>query len=144
MFRIRISGARADTRARDEPQYLTPLVLPLSDTVSVLQRLGVDRHQSTVHRWVQEADLQPIDGVEPNHVAIDETVIQLNDERYWLYAAADPDTNRLLHIRLFSTGTTANTSMFLSGLREKYQVDDATFLVDGAPWLQTACQWHGL
>jgi len=29
----------------------------LSLSVSVLERLGVDRHRSTVHRWVQKADL---------------------------------------------------------------------------------------
>lgn len=93
---------------------------------------------------MQKADLQPAGGANPNHVAVDETVIQLNDGRYWLYAAVDPDTNRLLQVELFSTGTTANTSMFLSGLREKHRVDNATVLVDGAPRLQTACQWHGL
>ncbi|WP_423750602.1 IS6 family transposase [Salinirarus marinus] len=117
--------------------------LSLSDTVSILEMLGVDRHRSTVHRWVQKADLQPTDGADPNHVAVDETVIQLNDERYWLYAAVDPNTNRLL-LRLYPTRTTAITSMFLSELREKHQIDDATFLVDGAPWLQAACHRHGL
>ena len=40
-------------------------------------------------------------GAEPDHVTVDETVIQPNDERYWLYAAVDPDTNRLLHMELF-------------------------------------------
>ena len=34
--------------------------------------------------------------------------------------------------------------MFLSDLREKHQVDDAIFLVDGAPWLQAACHRDGL
>ena len=34
--------------------------------------------------------------------------------------------------------------MFLSELREKHLVDDALFLVDGAPWLQAACHRHGL
>jgi len=106
--------------------------LSLSDTVSILEILGADRHRSTVHRWVQKANLQPTDGAEPNQVAVDEAVIQLNDERYWLYAAVEPDTNRLLHVRLYSTRT-ANTSMFLSELREKQRVDDGTFLVDGAP-----------
>ena len=118
--------------------------LSLSDTVSILEMLGVDRHRSTVHRWVQKADLQPTDGADPNHVAVDETVIQLNDERYWLYAAVDPDTNRLLHVRLYPTRNTAITSMFLSELREKHQVHDAVFLVDGSPWLQAACHRHGL
>jgi transposase-like protein len=118
--------------------------LSLSDTVSILERLGVDRHRTTVHRWVQKADLQPTGGATPNHVAVDETVIQLNDERYWLYAAVDPDTNRLLHVRLFPTRTQALTEMFLSELREKHLVDDAVFLVDGAPWLQAACHRLGL
>ncbi|MFC6987641.1 IS6 family transposase [Haloplanus sp. GCM10025708] len=118
--------------------------LSLSDTISILDRLGVDRCRSTVHNWVQKADLQPLDGADPDHVAVDETVIQLNDEQYWLYAAVDPATNRLLHVRLFPTRTQALTEMFLSELREKHLVDDAIFLVDGAPWLQAACHRHGL
>jgi len=69
--------------------------------------------------------------------------IQLNSERYWLYAAVDPDTNRLLHVQLYPRRT--NTiSMFLSEFREKHQVDDAVFPVDGAPWLPAACHRHGL
>jgi len=62
----------------------------------------------------------------------------------WLYAAVDPHTNRLLHIPLYPTRTTAITSMFFSGLREKHHVNDAVFLVDGAPWLQAACHRLGL
>jgi len=118
--------------------------LSLSNTISVLDTLGVERCRSTVHNWVQKADLQPTNGANPDHVAVDETVIQLNDERYWLYAAVDPATNRLLHVRLFPTRTLALTEMFLAELREKHLVDDATFLVDGAPWLQAACHRHGL
>lgn len=118
--------------------------LSLSDTVSVLEKFGVDRCRSTVHNWVQKADLQPTAGADSDHVAVDETVIRLNDERYWLYAAVDPATNRLLHIRLFPTRTQALTEMFLSELREKQHVDDALFLVDGAPWLQAACHRLGL
>lgn len=65
--------------------------LSLSDTISILDRLGVERCRSTVHNWVQKADLQPLDGANPDHVTVDETVIQLNDERFWLYAAVDPE-----------------------------------------------------
>jgi transposase-like protein len=118
--------------------------LSLSNTISILDILGVDRCRLTVHNWVQKADLQPTDGADPDHVAVDETVIQLNDERYWLYAAVDPATNRLLHVRLFPTRTLALTEMFRTELREKHLVDDATFLVDGAPWLQAACHRHRL
>jgi putative transposase len=56
--------------------------LSLSDTVSVLEIFGVKRARSTVHNWVHKADLQPEDGQSPDHVAVDETVIRLNDEQY--------------------------------------------------------------
>jgi putative transposase len=118
--------------------------LSLSDTISILDRLGVERCRTTVHNWVQKADLQPLDGGNPDHVAVDETVIQLNDERFWLYAAVDTDTNRLLHIKLSPTRNQAITEMFLAELRDKHLVDDAIFLVDSAPWLQAALHRHGL
>jgi len=72
--------------------------LPLSDTVSVLAYVGVERCRPTVHNWVQKANLQPEEGYNPDYVAVDETVIQVNDQRYWLFAAVNPDTSRLLHV----------------------------------------------
>jgi transposase-like protein len=66
----------------------------------------------------------------------------VNDQRYWLFAAVDPDTNRLLYVRLFPTRTQALTEMFLAELREKYLLDHAIFLIDGAPWLQAACHHY--
>jgi transposase-like protein len=74
---------------------------------------------------------------DPDHVAVDETVIQLNNERFWLYAAVDPASNRLLHVKLFPTRNQTITKMFLTELREKY-------LVDSAPWLQAALHRHDL
>lgn len=117
--------------------------LSLSDTVSVLESFGVNRARSTVHNWVQKVELQPTTGRNPDHVAIDETVIQLTDQRYWLYAAVDPHTNEFLHLRLFPTQNTAVTSIFLSELIKKHDVKDAMFLVDSAPWLQAALHRHG-
>jgi len=118
--------------------------LSLSNTVSVLDKLGVKRSRKAVHDWVQKADLQPDGGEAPNQVALDESVIRINDQQYWLYAAVDPATNKFLHIRLFTTYTTALTEIFLRELREKHDVDDAVFLVDDADWLKTALQRHGL
>jgi len=112
--------------------------LSLSDTVRVLDSFGVKRARSTVHNWVQKADLQPTDGKSPNHVVIDETVIQLNNQRFWLYAAVDPETNEFLHVQLFPTRTIVLTKQFLQELQEKHDVADSAFLVDGAPWLQAA------
>ena len=93
---------------------------------------------------VQKADLQSTDGADLEHVAVDETVIQLNDEQFWLYAAVDPETNRLLHMTFSPTRKQAITEMFLAGLKEKHLVGDALFLVDSAPWLQAALHRHGL
>src|SRR6056297_42353 len=118
--------------------------LSLSNTVSFLEVFGVERVRSTVHNWVHKADLQPRDGQQPDHVAVDETVIQLNDERYWLYAAVDPETNELLHTKLEPVRTNALAHAFYAELREKHDVDDAVFLVDGAAPLKDACSRHGL
>jgi putative transposase len=118
--------------------------LSLSNTVSILEIFGVDRARSTVHNWVHKADLQPDAGRRPNHVAVDETVIRLNDEQYWLYAAVDPDSNKLLHTTLEPTRTNVLAHTFFRELREKHDVDDAVFLVDGATPLKDACNRHGL
>jgi len=46
-------------------------------------------------------------------------MIQINDQQFWLYAAADPQTNELLHVRLFATTTTALTEIFPRQAAEK-------------------------
>jgi len=64
--------------------------LSLSNTVDLLAVVGVDRSRNAIHDWVQKADLQPEPGQSPNQVALDGTVIRVNDQHFWLYAAADP------------------------------------------------------
>lgn len=110
--------------------------LSLSNTTQVLESLGVDRAISTVPNWVNKADLEPRDGRDPDKVALDETVVKVQGERFWLYAAVDPETNVILHVSLYPTRTTALTKMFLRELSAKHDVEDAEFFVDGAPWLQ--------
>ncbi|WP_226483336.1 IS6 family transposase [Natrinema amylolyticum] len=118
--------------------------LSLSNTVRELEKFGVERSRKAVHDWVHKCNLQLADDEKPNHVALDETVIQLNEHRYWLYTAVDPETNKILHMRLYSTTTTALTERFLQELTEKHDIDDAVFLVDGAKHLQTALRRSGL
>jgi len=118
--------------------------LSLSNTVSILEIFGVKRARSTVHNWVHKADLQPEPDQSPDHVAVDETVIRLNDEQYWLYAAVDPETNELLHTRLEPTTNSIIAQTFFAELREKHDVDNAVFLIDGSHSLKDACRRHGL
>jgi len=61
-----------------------------------------------------------------------------------VYAAVDPTTNRLPHVKLATTRNQAITEILLAELREKHLVDNALFLVDPAPWLQAALHRHGL
>jgi putative transposase len=44
--------------------------------------------------------LQPATGTNPDHVVIDETVIQANNQLYRLYAAVDTETNEFLRMKL--------------------------------------------
>ena len=118
--------------------------LSLSNTVSILEIFGVSRARSTVHNWVHKAELQPEAGRNPDHIAVDETVIQLNDEQYWLYAAVDPETNELLHTALEPTTNRGIAHRFFAELREKHDVDDAVFLIDGSHSLKDACRRHSL
>jgi transposase-like protein len=103
----------------------------------------IERSRKGVHDWVHKCNLQPAEDEKPNHVALDETVIQLDEHQYWLYTAVDPKTNKILHMRLYSTTTTALTERFLQELTEKHDLDDAVFLVDGAKHLRTALRRSG-
>lgn len=56
--------------------------LSLSNTVILLEDLGVERSRTAVHNWVQKADLQPESGESPDRVAVDQKAIRINDEQY--------------------------------------------------------------
>lgn len=60
--------------------------LSLANTVELLDSLGVQRSRKAVHDLVQKADRQPESGRSPNQFALDETVIRINDQQFWLYA----------------------------------------------------------
>lgn len=75
--------------------------LSLQNTKQYLERLGVKRSRATIHDWVRKADLQSDSNVDPNQIAVDETVIRVNGQRHWLYAVVDSDTSQFPNIRLF-------------------------------------------
>ena len=110
--------------------------LSLSKTVSILENFDVDRCRSTVHYWVKQSDLEPQDGRSPDKIALDETVVKIDGEQHWLFAAVDPETNLILHVGVYTARTTVATKLFLRELQDKHEIDDAEFFVDGAPWLQ--------
>jgi transposase-like protein len=75
------------------------------DASQFLDELGVQRSHVALHHWVQKADLQPVSTVSADQLAVDEKVIRINGDDYWLYSAIDPETNEILQFRLFLTAT---------------------------------------
>jgi transposase-like protein len=71
-------------------------------------------------------------------------VIRLNDEQYWLYAAVDPETKELHRKRLETTTNSVLARTSFAELREKHDLDDIVFLIDGSHSLKDACRRHGL
>jgi len=69
--------------------------LSTSVTVLILETLGVQRAQLTVHDWVRKVELQPANRHDSNHVTADETVIRLGPEQCRLYAAIDPEERQM-------------------------------------------------
>jgi len=109
--------------------------MSLRDASQHLDELGVERSHVAIHNWVHKADLQPISTVTADQLAIDEKMIRLHGDEYWLYGAVDPYTNELLHVSLFPTTTKRTTRWFLTDLHHRYQPDDVLFLVDDAEYL---------
>ena len=57
--------------------------LSLSNTVDLLESLGVQRSRKAIHDWVQKADLQPDSGRSPNHRFVERNLIR-RSARVWL------------------------------------------------------------
>ena len=78
--------------------------LSLQKAVSFLENFGIERCRSTVHYWVKRSNLEPRTGRSPEKIALDETVVKIDGERHWLFAAVDPETNVILHVGVYSVG----------------------------------------
>ena len=56
----------------------------------------------------------------------------------------DTEINKLLHTKLELTTNKVIAQSFFTELREKHDVDDAVFLIDGSLSLKNACSRHSL
>lgn len=129
-------GVRAETRDGEKFGIKSDLSM-LSNTNDFIADLGVQRNRKTIHDWAQRIDLQLELSQAPNEVALDQTEIRIGDQQYWLYAATDPATNELPHVRLVAVTTTVLPQEFLPGSCEKHAVETAEFPIDNAQKLQT-------
>ena len=109
--------------------------MSLREVSKHLERFGIDRSHVAVHNWVHKADLQPISTVSEDQLAVDEKMIRLHGQKFWLYGAVDPYTNEILHVSLYPTANKQTTRWFLTELHRRYQIDNVEFLVDDADYL---------
>jgi len=107
------------------------------DASQFLEELGVSRSHVAIHNWVHKADLQPISTVSADQLKVDEKVIRVTGNDYWLYGAVDPETDKILQFRLISRATKQITRWILAELHRRYQLSDVEFLVDDADYLVT-------
>jgi transposase-like protein len=47
----------------------------------LLENFGVERSRKAVYDWVQKTDLQPVSNANPDHIALDGTVIRKPPKR---------------------------------------------------------------
>jgi len=101
--------------------------MSLREVSKHLERFGVDRSHVAIHNWVHKADLQPISTVSADQLAVDEKMIRLHGQQFWLYGAVDPYTNEILHVSLYPTTTKQTTRWFLTDLHQRYRLNDVEF-----------------
>jgi putative transposase len=109
--------------------------MSLREVSKFLEQYGIDRSHVAIHNWVHKADLQPISTVSEDQLAVDEKMIRLHGQKFWLYGAVDPQTNKVLHVRLYPTANKQTTRWFLNELHQRYQLNNVEFLVDDADYL---------
>jgi transposase-like protein len=109
--------------------------MSLRKTSKFLDELGIDRSHVAIHNWVHKAELQPASTVSANQLAVDEKMIRLHGQQFWLYAAVDPVTNEIVAVSLFPTTNKVTTRWFLDDLHQRCWLTDVTILVDGADYL---------
>lgn len=81
------------------------------------------------HSWINKADIQPSDSVSLNRIVVDNTAIQINDDRRWLQPILELMYSS--YSRAFPSINTIHAS-FLRGLQEKHQTTQAQLLVNAA------------
>ena len=110
----------------------------LSECADVLDWFGVDRTRQAVNNWYgnyTEYCEQEFTAT-PARVAVDEKQIQIEEEqKVWLYAAIDVDEKVVLHAELSPRRGTKPATRFLRELKDRHNVEDAEFLVDGMGYL---------
>ena len=111
--------------------------LSLRRSAVVLAQLGVRVSHVAIWYWIQSfADNWTIwnDSL-PETVVVDETRVKLGGRTCWIWAAIDPDTRRILYLKVSRDRSLITTAHFFAELAHVYGQWPQEAVVDGGPWL---------
>jgi transposase-like protein len=78
--------------------------------------------------------VQPYDGELPDTIVVDETKVQLGNEYWFLYAAINPESKKIIYARIYPTRNYLTTKSFFKDLKKMYGQLPQMAVVDGGPW----------
>jgi putative transposase len=103
----------------------------------------IKRSHVAIWKWIQKhacmADRFRIDKHQVKEIFVDETLLQIDGEDYWLWIAYEPKLNKCLMIHLSRDRTILVCYQFFKQLRSKY--GRKSIFTDGARWYNDACKW---
>ena len=114
-------------------------------TAKILSELHPVSHNA-VHKWIKKfKERLPIITEKKRRklIAIDETVVKANGEKYYVYAAIDVERNELILMRVYTARNYLTTKLFITDVL-KYCENKPKFVIDKAPWLRRALENLGL
>jgi putative transposase len=84
---------------------------------------------------VHKAELQPVSSVTADQLVINEKMIRLHGQQFWLYGAVGPHTNEIIALSLFPTTNGVTMRWFLEQPHRCCNLAEATILVDNTAYL---------
>ncbi len=110
-------------------------------TAKILSEIYPVSHNA-VHKWIKKFEEKLPIVTEKKYrkvVAIDETVVKANGEKFYVYAAIDVERNELILMRVYPSKNYLTTKLFISEVL-KYCENKSKFIIDKAPWLKKALE----
>lgn len=106
--------------------------------------LIIKRTHVSIWKWVQKyancADRFKVNKHLVKEIFVDETLIQIDGQDYWLWIAYEPNINSCLMMHLSKERTIFICYHFFKQLRTRYG-SRKPIHTDGAPWYDDACKW---
>jgi putative transposase len=104
----------------------------------------VKRSHVAIWKWVQKYSgisdrLLNVNKLAVKKIFVDETLLQIDGQNYWLWIAYEPNLNSCLLMHLSRERTIFVCYQFFKQLRDRF--GRKPIFTDGAQWYNDACGW---